>query len=183
MGILQHQADVWHALRYPSKHSWGERKRAYLFVFAYCLAAIALFASVMHFIGAWIACGLLQVIMLIFAMLFALNIADCRDKCLNVLECERAINPVMEVYIGLRFIQFLHATFLLTNIPMGVSILVALLYSLWRMWCGTYFVDATSLWREVGRLERDSYIHICIEIALIVIYLIAIVFAMVDKYS
>ncbi|CCD13104.1 unnamed protein product [Trypanosoma congolense IL3000] len=183
MRILQQQAEVWHAVLHPSKHSWGERKRAYLFLFAYCLAIATLIASLMHFIGAWVACGLLQLVMLIFSMTFALNIADCRDKCLNVLECERAINPILEVYIALRVAQLLHTAFILCDIPMSIGIVLALLYSLWRLWYGSYFVDATSLWREVGRLEKESYIYIAVDTLLFAAYLVILVFVMVNRYS
>ncbi|KEG15583.1 hypothetical protein DQ04_00031170 [Trypanosoma grayi] len=105
MRVLEQQQEVWQTLRNPAKHTAGERKRAYFFLFAYCLGIVALLLSCLHFIGAWVACGLLQLIMLIFSMMYALTIADCRDKCLSVMECDRTANPVLEVYVALRVLQ------------------------------------------------------------------------------
>ncbi|KAH9578838.1 Cornichon [Trypanosoma melophagium] len=183
MRILEQQREVWRTLCNPSKHSAGERKRAYFFLFAYCLGIAALFASMLHFIGAWVASGLMQLIMLIFAMIFALNIADCRDKCLNVLECERTVNPVLEIYVVLRVLQSLHAVFFLNSVVVSVFFILALLFLLWRMYSGVFFVDATSLWREISRLERESYMHIAVDVILFVTYLICMIFAMVTKYA
>ncbi|ORC87473.1 uncharacterized protein TM35_000222720 [Trypanosoma theileri] len=183
MRFLEQQREVWHTLCNPSKHSAGERKRAYFFLFAYCIAIGTFFASLLHFIGAWVASGLMQLIMLIFAMIFALNIADCRDKCLNVLECERTVNPVLEIYVALRVLQSIHALFFLDSVVVSVFFLLALLFLFWRMYRGVFFVDATSLWREMGRLERESYMHIAVDVILFVTYLICMIFSMVSKYA
>ncbi|EAN83357.1 hypothetical protein C3747_120g123 [Trypanosoma cruzi] len=183
MRFIVQQQDVWRVLRNASKHTASERKRAYFFLFAYCLSVAALFASFLHFIGAWVAAGLIQLVMLIFAMLYALNIADCRDKCLNVLECERIVNPVMEVYVGLRALQLLHAIFFIQSIVLSLCYTMALLFLVWRISRGAFFVDATSLWREVGRLEQGSYFHISIDVLLFVVYLVCMVFAIVARYA
>ncbi|RNF27531.1 uncharacterized protein Tco025E_00181 [Trypanosoma conorhini] len=183
MRFVEQQRDLWRVLRSPSRHSAGERKRAYFFLFAYCLTIAALFASFMHFVGAWVSAGLLQLVMIIFAMMYALNIADCRDKCLNVLECERIVNPVLEVYIALRVLQLIQAIFFLHSIVMSVAFVLALLFLFWRMSTGVFFVDATSLWREVGRLEQGSYLVMGSDIVLFMTYLVSMVVSIVLRYA
>ncbi|RNF12122.1 hypothetical protein TraAM80_00543 [Trypanosoma rangeli] len=183
MRFVEQQRDLYRVLRSPSRHTAGERKRAYFFLFAYCLTIAALFFSFMHFVGAWVSAGLLQLVMVIFSMMYALNVADCRDKCLNVLECERVVNPVLEVYICLRVLQLLQAIFFLHSIVLSITFIAALLFLFWRISTGIFFVDATSLWREIGRLEQGSYFVMGVDIVLFMVYLVSMVIAVVVHYA
>ncbi|KAG8343490.1 putative Cornichon protein [Trypanosoma vivax] len=182
MGVLQH-AEVWHALFYPSKHSATERKRAYFYLFASCLGLAAFLGSMLNFIVSWMACGLLQVTQVILTMLLALNVADLRDKCLNVLECERTVNNLLECYVLIRIIQFAHALLILKDITMAVSFFVSLMLILWRITSASFFADATNLWRVVGRFERDTYIFVFKDVVIFVVFIIAVIFAMISKYA
>ncbi|KEG15582.1 hypothetical protein DQ04_00031160 [Trypanosoma grayi] len=73
--------------------------------------------------------------------------------------------------------------FFLNSVVVPASFLLALLFISWRIYRGSVFVDATSLWREIGRLEVETYFHLAVDVVLFVTYLVCMIFGIVAMYS
>ncbi|EPY31901.1 hypothetical protein STCU_00276 [Strigomonas culicis] len=182
MRLLEYQKEVFETLRAPSKHSSVERKRAYMFVFVYILGLIAFAGCFFHFISGWIAIIIVQVVQTIMALIHAFNLNDYSEKTLSSMECERACNPIIDAYLAIGVIQILQAVMCGSNI-MTVVYVLSLLYGVWRSQKGHLYVDATNLWRDVRKFEKEGYFLVGKEVIIVVLSLIVMVFSLVQRYS
>lgn len=182
MRFVESQKEIIDTLRNPAKHSSVERKRAYLFVFVYILAFIAFCGNLFHFVSGWIACIVVELVQLIFAVIYAFNINDYSEKSMSAMECERACNPLIDGYLALRVVQIVQSLFLSSYI-LPVALIGVLGFELWRVKLGFVYVDATSLWREVSRFEKESYIMIGVDVVLLILVLMLMVFSIIFRYS
>lgn len=182
MRFIQSQKDVIDTLRSPAKHSATERKRAYFFLAVYIIAVIGFGCNMLHFISGWIGLLLIQLVQMIFSVMYVFNINDYADKQCTALECERASNPLLNAYIGVRVIQVLMAAFLHSYLAFVVFAL-ALALTLWRMKKGHQYVDATNLWRDVKKNEKESYINMGIDVVLIIVVMAAMIISIITRYS
>lgn len=182
MRFVESQKEVIDTLRKPAQHSATERKRAYLFLTVYIIAAIGFGCNAFHFISGWIGLLMIQLIQIIFSVMYVFNINDYADKQSTALECERACNPLLDAYFGVRIVQAIMALWLRSYIAFPVFVL-ALAFHLWRVKKGHQYVDATNLWREVRKNEKESYFNCAIDVTLIVIVMTAMIFSIIGRYS
>lgn len=182
MNIFHYQLEVIDTLRFPQKHSSMERMRAYFFLAVYIIGFIAIVGSMFHYISGLITTLLIQIVELMFVMLYAFNLNDYKSKNADAMQCERSCNPVIDAYLAVRVLQLLQVfymgsyTFLLVLTVVGG-------YTLWYGYNGKLHVDATNLWREITKTEVKSFIFIGIEIALLLVAFITMVFSLISKYS
>lgn len=183
MNIIQYQLEIIDALRFPQKHSSIEKMRAYFFLAVYIIGLIALFGSVFHYISGLITTLLIQIVEVMFILIYAFNLNDYSEKNMDAMQCERSCNPVVDAYLALRVLQIFQVFYMGSYIFLIVLLLVGG-YTLWRgYYARKMHVDATNLWREIKQIEFSSYILIGIELLLLIVSMISMIFSIIRKYS
>lgn len=182
MNIFQHQMEVIDTLRFPHKHSSIERMRSYFFLAVYIIGFIAFIGTMFHYISGLITTLLIQIIELMFIMVYAFNLNDYKAKNVDAMQCERSCNPVIDAYLAVRVLQLLQVFY------MGSYVFLLFLavvggYTLWWGYNGRLHVDATNLWREINKVELNSFIFIGIEISLLIVAFITMIFSLIARYS
>lgn len=182
MNIIQYQREVIDTLRFPQKHSSAERLRAYFFLAVYIIGFVAFAGSFFHYISGLITTLLIQLVQIMFVLIYAFNLNDYSEKNMDAMQCEKSCNPIVDAYIAIRVLQILQVFymgsyyFLLALIPCGC-------FGIWRFCKGKLHVDATNLWKEVKQIEYTSYILIGIELVLLILSMLSMVLSLINKYS
>lgn len=182
MNIIQYQVEIIDALRYPQKHSSIERVRAYFFLVVYIISFFALIGSWFHYISGLITTMLIQIVEVIFIVMYACNLNDYKSKNMDAMQCEHSCNPVVDAYLAVRVLQLFQSFY------MGSYIFVVLLltfsgYSLWKGFKRKLHVDATNLWREINQIEFTSFVLIGLELLLLVLSMLSMALSLIRKYS
>lgn len=182
MRVYKGQKEIIAVLRQPSKHSAFDRKRAYLFLFTYCLGIAAIVGCSFHFFAAWTATLIIQIMLLTLSVMYALSVNDYVQVVISAVECERSCNHLMDVYTAVRLIQFLQAMWIRSYVLSGLST-VTLVVFIWRRQVGYQYVDATSLWRDVKKSETEALINIFTDVVVVIVDITMMVFSAIDQYT
>lgn len=123
-----------------------------------------------------------QLVQASFMLVYAFNLNDYSERSVSAMECERSCNPLIDGVVAIRVLQIMQALF--TGSYITACIFAAYLgYLVWRIKSNSIYVDATNLWREVNKFEKESYILLAIDVLLIVAVLIIMVVSIISKYS
>lgn len=182
MNIINYQLEVIDTLRNPQRHSSIEKMRAYFFLAVYIIAFIALVGSMFHYISGLITTLLIQIVEVMFVLIYAFNLNDYGEKNMDAMQCERSCNPVVDAYVATRVLQILQV-FYMGSYYFLFPVTAAGVFVFWRASKRKLHVDATNLWREIKQIERSSYALMGMELILLILAILTMIFSLISRYS
>lgn len=134
-------------------HTSTEKLQAGLFAALHLCIFLSLLGSIFSFIFAQIAILFVQIFATALSIITYALLLEYADKMSNAVELERSQNPLLVASVTLRFFLIFLAFFFSTHYICFLFLLDAI-YTVIKCSEEPFFVDATTVWKNVKRLKN-----------------------------